>query len=80
MAGAYLGLEGARGIEPELVSERISELRGEKETLLDASGKLGAEREETEADEIAEQLARVPDPTVEEGAPRGPARSSRSSS
>jgi hypothetical protein len=50
-----------KGIEPELVSERISELRGEKEALEEALSKIGAEREEAEVDELSKQLARVPD-------------------
>ena len=50
-----------KGIEPELVSERIAELRGDKEALEEALAEVGAEREETEDDELATQLARVPD-------------------
>ncbi len=49
-----------RGIEPELVSERIAELRGEKEALEDALASLGVEREEAEEQEISEQLDRLP--------------------
>jgi len=52
-----------RGIEPELVSERIAELRGEKEAIEDALADLGAEREEAEEDELTEQLERIPDLT-----------------
>jgi hypothetical protein len=52
-----------KGIEPELVSERISELRGEKEALEEATAQIGAEREEAEAEELSEQLARIPDLT-----------------
>jgi hypothetical protein len=52
-----------KGFEPELVGERISELRGEKEALEGALGEIGAEREEAEAEELSEQLARVPDLT-----------------
>ena len=52
-----------KGIEPELVSERIAELRGDKEALEDALTEVGAEREEAEADELAKQLARMPDLT-----------------
>lgn len=33
-----------KGSEPELVSERIAELRGEKEALEDALAGIGAER------------------------------------
>jgi hypothetical protein len=50
-----------KGIEPELVSERIGELRGEKEALEEALSEIGAEREEAEVDELSKQLARVPD-------------------
>jgi hypothetical protein len=50
-----------KGIEPELVSERISELRGEKEALQEALSEIGAEREEAEADVLTAQLARIPD-------------------
>ena len=52
-----------RGIEPELVSERIAELRGEKEALEDSLADLGAEREEAEQEELTEQLERIPDLT-----------------
>ena len=52
-----------KGIEPELVSERIAELRGEKEALEEALAEVGAERKEAEADELSEQLARMPDLT-----------------
>jgi len=37
-----------KGIEPELVSERIGELRGEKEALEDALANVGAEHQEAE--------------------------------
>ena len=50
-----------KGIEPELISERISELRREKEVLEEALSEIGAEREEAEVDELSKQLARVPD-------------------
>ena len=50
-----------KGVEPELVSERIAELRGEKEALEEALAEVGAEREEMEDEELAKQLARVPD-------------------
>ena len=52
-----------RGIEPELVSERIAELRGEKEALADALQGLGAERQEAEQEELTQQLERIPDLT-----------------
>jgi hypothetical protein len=52
-----------KGIEPDLVSERIAELRGEKEAFEEALSELGAQRDEAEEDELAEQLARVPDLT-----------------
>lgn len=51
------------GGEPELVTERISELRGEKDALAEALAEVGPEREETEDEELARQLARVPDLT-----------------
>lgn len=50
-----------KGIEPELVSARIAELRGEKEALDDALTGIGAERQEAEDEELAEQLDRLPD-------------------
>ncbi len=50
-----------KGIEPELVSERIAELRGEKEALEEALADLGAERQEAEDEELSAQLARLPD-------------------
>ena len=43
--------------------ERIGELRSEKEALEEAIAEVGAEREEAEADELVEQLARIPDLT-----------------
>jgi hypothetical protein len=47
------------GVEPELVSERIGELRADKEALAE----VGPEREESDDDEPGRQLARVPDLT-----------------
>ena len=44
-----------------LVAKRIAELRAEKQELEEALEELGAEREEAETDELAKQLARVPD-------------------
>ena len=52
-----------KGIELELVSERIAELRGEKEALEEALGELGAAREDAEDEELVEQLGRLPDLT-----------------
>lgn len=50
------------GIEPQLVTERIGELRGEKEALVAALEELGGvERDENEDEELARQLQRVPD-------------------
>ncbi len=49
------------GVEPELVSARIKELRGEKEVLVAALAEIGTEREEAEDEELARQLQRVPD-------------------
>jgi site-specific DNA recombinase len=49
-----------KGIEPELVSERIAELRGEKEALEEALAGIGAARQDAE-DEEPEHLARIPD-------------------
>src|SRR6476660_2117732 len=51
----------ASGVEPELVSERISELRGDREALEEALGEVAADREEAEDEELAAQLGRVPD-------------------
>ena len=48
-------------MEPELVSERIAELRGEKEALEEALAGIGAARQEAEDEELAEHLARIPD-------------------
>jgi hypothetical protein len=50
-----------KGIEPELVSDRIAELRGEKEALEDALADIGAEHQEAEDEELTAQLARIPD-------------------
>jgi DNA repair exonuclease SbcCD ATPase subunit len=50
-----------KGIEPELVSERIAELRGEKQALEDAVAEIGAENQEAEDEELTAQLARLPD-------------------
>ncbi len=50
-----------KGIEPELVSERIAELRGEKEALEEALAGIGAERQDAEDEELTAQLARLPD-------------------
>ena len=52
-----------RGIEPELVSERIGELRNEKEALEEALAGIGAERQEAEDEELIAQLERIPDLT-----------------
>ena len=52
-----------KGIEPELVSARIGELRADKEALEETLAQVGAEREEAEDEELALQLARVPDLT-----------------
>ncbi len=52
-----------KGIEPELVSERIGELREEKEALEEALARIGAERQETEDEELISQLDRIPDLT-----------------
>ena len=49
-----------RGIEPELVAEPISELRGEKEALEEELTEIGGEREEAETAELSEQLAGSP--------------------
>src|SRR4051812_6204036 len=50
-----------KGIQPERVSERIAELRGEKEALEEVLAGIGAEQQETEDEELTEQLARIPD-------------------
>lgn len=50
-----------KGIEPELVSERIAELRGQKEALEEALARIGTERQETEDEELTAQLSRIPD-------------------
>ena len=49
------------GIEPDLVSERIGELRAQKEALEDALADLGAERGEAEDEELSRRLETVPD-------------------
>ncbi len=49
-----------KGVEPELVSGRIAELRAEQEALEEALTEIGVEREEAETDELSEQLARLP--------------------
>ncbi len=50
-----------KGVEPELVSERIAELCGDKEAIEEALAEVGAERENMEDEELVKQLARVPD-------------------
>jgi hypothetical protein len=50
-----------KDIEPELVAERIAELRAEKEELEQALDKLGTEREEAESEELTKHLGRIPD-------------------
>ncbi len=50
-----------KGIEPELVSERIAELRGEKEALEEALAGIGAGRQDAEDEELTAQLERLPD-------------------
>lgn len=52
-----------KGIEAELVSERIAELRGEKGALEEALDGIGAERQEAEDEELVSQLDRIPDLT-----------------
>ncbi len=59
-----------RGIEPDLVSERIAELRGEKRALEDGRAELGAGAQEREDEELSAQLARIPD--LAEALRRGP--------
>ena len=49
------------GIEPELVSERIGELREQKEALEDALAELGVEQGEAEDEELERRLAAIPD-------------------
>jgi hypothetical protein len=55
------GVFGSSQIEPDLVSERIAELRGEKQPLEDALAEIGTENEEAEDEELTAQLARLPD-------------------
>lgn len=50
-------------LEPELVSERIAELRKEEGALEDALAGLGAERQEAEDEELTRHLNRLPDLT-----------------
>jgi hypothetical protein len=49
------------GFEPELVSERIGELRAQKEALEDALSEIGADRAEAENEELAKRLESVPE-------------------
>ena len=49
-----------KGIEPEFVSERIAELRGDREALEATLAEIGNEREEAEDEELAEQLKKLP--------------------
>ncbi|MFN8113174.1 MAG: recombinase family protein [Solirubrobacterales bacterium] len=51
------------GIEPKLVSERIGELREQKEALEDALAGIGGEDGEAEDEELLSQLDRLPDLT-----------------
>ena len=48
-------------IEPELVSDRIGELRAQKEALEDALADLGVEHGEAEDEELERRLESVPD-------------------
>jgi len=50
-----------KGIEPELVSARIAELRSDKTALEQALEELGAARQQVEDEELTERLARLPD-------------------
>lgn len=50
-----------QGIEPHLVSERISELREQKTKLVDALAEMGADRDESEESDLTDRLNRVPD-------------------
>ncbi len=63
------------GVEPELVSERIAELRADKEALEETLAEVGPEREEAEDEELAEQLEKLPDlsKALARGAARDPA-------
>jgi hypothetical protein len=49
------------GIEPELVKERIAELRAEKTAAEDALAALPAEQVQTEEADIAKRLSLIPD-------------------
>jgi len=49
------------GIEPDLVSERIGELREQNAALEDALTEMGAEQGEAEDEELERRLAAVPD-------------------
>ncbi len=49
------------GVEPDLVSERIGELREQKEALEDALADLGVEQGEAEDEELERRLAAIPD-------------------
>ena len=50
-----------KGIEPELVSERIGELRGDRDALEEALAGIGTEHQKAEEEELSAQLARIPD-------------------
>ena len=49
------------GVEPEIVSQRISELREQKSALEEALQELGGEQEDTEEDRLIECLESIPD-------------------
>ena len=51
------------GMDAELVSARIAELRTDKETFAAALAEIGEEQVEQEDDYLSEQLARIPDLT-----------------
>jgi hypothetical protein len=51
------------GIEPELVTARIAELRDDKQAATAALDQIGPEDQEMEADERNDLLARIPDLT-----------------
>jgi hypothetical protein len=49
------------GVEPELVSDRIGKLRGQKEAMEEALAEMGVDQTEGEDSELLERLESLPD-------------------
>lgn len=49
------------GVEPEVVTDRIAELKADKATYEAALAEIPVEQEDAEADQLTQRLARIPD-------------------